>query len=776
MSSTPMTPGSPDELASPASSPPSSPPSATDDAYDPQVEKMRDEEEKLRRQSKREEKERREVEEERWKKDGQDPSYMKDLDWFLSRSQGFSSTVMDQLKQALEARKVGTSAQPKLVSGGKMRDYQLEGLTWLTCLYQIGLNGILADEMGLGKTIQLISFLAFLRENGTNGPFLILGPLSTVNNWVKEFGFWTPKIPVVMYHGTPQVRGQIRRQQLKGDPKGARFPVVCTSYEICMRDKKFLSNYPWKFIVVDEGHRLKNFNCKLVKELKQYPSESRLILTGTPLQNNLTELWSLLNFLLPEAFSDLEHFESMFDFSDVQDKDGHKQFMSKERQKTTVASLHAILKPFLLRRVKNDVETNLPKKREYILYAPMSPAQKELYRKIKENDIRSYLEKKAIERIGEKLEDSRVSEMKGKKRKAGSGTSTPNKSAKSSRGSTPASSIRSGRSSRRQNYAEVSDSEYFKQIEQSSESEEVDEEEQEKRDRESTLARARKEVSQKKLQNPVMQLRLACNSPHHFSWPWAADADPDETLVTESGKMVMLDRLVPYLFAKGHKVILFSQFSKQLDILEEWATTLRGWPVCRIDGAVKAEDRAEQIEAFNTEPDHKLFLLSTRAGGQGINLTSADTVILFDSDWNPQQDLQAQDRAHRIGQTRPVIIYRLATKGTVEQTLLEKADGKRRLEKLVIQKDKFRSILDRRPNKKSEEEYTELQQILANEDLENYDPGEGADILSDADLKLLTDRSEAAYVRAEKGEGSGDKFRTIETKADGQDILGNMGK
>ncbi|KAF6220682.1 hypothetical protein HO133_003115 [Letharia lupina] len=771
-----MTPGSPDELASPASSPPSSPPSAADDAYDPKVERMREEEERLRKQSKREERERKAVEEERWQKDGQDPSYMKDLDWFLSRSQGFSSTVMDQLKQALEARKVGTSAQPKLVSGGKMRDYQLEGLTWLTCLYQIGLNGILADEMGLGKTIQLISFLAFLRENGTNGPFLILGPLSTVNNWVKEFGFWTPDIPVVMYHGTPQGRGQIRRQQLKGDSKGARFPVVCTSYEICMRDKKFLANYPWKFIVVDEGHRLKNFNCKLVKELKQYPSESRLILTGTPLQNNLTELWSLLNFLLPEAFSDLEHFESMFDFSDVQDKDGHKQFMSKERQKRTVASLHAILKPFLLRRVKNDVETNLPKKREYILYAPMTPAQKELYRKIKDNDIRAYLEEKAIERIGVKLEDSRVSEMKGKKRKSGSGTSTPNKSAKSSRGSTPASSIRSGRSSRRQNYAEVSDSEYFKQIEQSSESEEVDEEELEKRDRDLTLAQARKEVSQKKLQNPVMQLRLACNSPHHFSWPWAADADPDETLVTESGKMVMLDRLVPYLFAKGHKIILFSQFSKQLDILEEWATTLRGWPVCRIDGAVKAEDRAEQIEAFNAEPDHKLFLLSTRAGGQGINLTSADTVILFDSDWNPQQDLQAQDRAHRIGQTRPVIIYRLATKGTVEQTLLEKADGKRRLEKLVIQKDKFKSILDRKPNKKGEDEYTELQQILANEDFENYDPGEGVDILSDADLKLLTDRSEAAYVRAEKGEGSGDKFRTIETKADGQDLLGNLGK
>ncbi|KAK4697062.1 ATP-dependent DNA helicase, partial [Lecanoromycetidae sp. Uapishka_2] len=774
MSSTPMTPGSVDAISSPASSPPSSPPE-TDDAYDPKVERMRAEEERLRKESRREDKARKEADKERLDKNGGDASYMKDLDWFLNRSQGFSSTVMDQLKQALEARKVERSAQPKLVTGGKMRDYQLEGLTWLTCLYQIGLNGILADEMGLGKTIQLISFLAFLRENGTNGPFLILGPLSTVNNWVREFAFWTPGIPVVMYHGSPQVRGQIRRQQLKGDARGPKFPVVCTSYEICMRDKKFLAAYPWKFIVVDEGHRLKNFNCKLVRELKQYPSESRLILTGTPLQNNLTELWSLLNFLLPEAFSDLEHFESMFDFSDVQDKDGHKQFMSKERQQRTVASLHAILKPFLLRRVKNDVETNLPKKREYILYAPLTPVQKEMYRKIKDNDIRSYLEEKAIERIGEKLEDSRVSEMKGKKRKAGSGTSTPNKSAKSSRGSTPASSIRSGRA-KRQNYSELSDTEYFRQLENSSGSEEVDDEEREEQERAETLAQARKEVNQKKLQNPVMQLRLACNSPHHFSWPWAPDADPDETLVTESGKMVMLDRLVPYLFSKGHKIIIFSQFSKQLDILEDWASILRGWPVCRIDGAVKAEDRQEQIEAFNSQKNHGLFLLSTRAGGLGINLTSADTVILFDSDWNPQQDLQAQDRAHRIGQTRPVIIYRLATKGTIEQTLLEKADGKRRLEKLVIQKDKFRSILDRKPKSKSDDDYAELQQILANEDFENYDPGEGADVLSDADLKLLTDRSAKAYERAEKGEGSGDKFKTIETKADGQDILGSLAK
>ena len=536
----------------------------------------------------------------------------------------------------------------------------------------------------------------------------------------------------------------------------------------------------------DEGHRLKNFNCKLVKELKTYSSESRLILTGTPLQNNLSELWSLLNYLLPEAFTNLEQFESIFDFSDVQEKDGQKQSISKERRAKTVNSLHAILKPFLLRRVKNDVEHTLPKKREYILYAPLTALQKEIYRKIREDDIRAFLEEKAIERIAkEKIGHLKINDLKGLKRKADSGRSTPNKSAKSSRASTPASSIRSGRSGRKGNkskaYAEVSDREYFKQLEASSENEQVDSEEEKERQGAETITQAKKEVSRKKLQNPIMQLRLACDSPHHFSWPWPADTDPDETLVTQSGKMVMLDRLVPHLFAKGHKVILFSQFSKQLDILHDWATILRGWNVCRIDGSVHASDRQEQIEAFNREEDYRLFLLSTRAGGQGINLTAADTVILYDSDWNPQQDLQAQDRAHRIGQTRPVIIYRLATKGTIEQTLLEKADGKRRLEKLVIQKDKFRHILDKRSKdkktKSEEEDYAELQEMLANEDFENYDPGEGGEILSDKDLEVLTDRSEGAYMRAEKGEDTevvGDKFRTAEKRSDGQDLLGQM--
>jgi len=262
-----------------------------------------------------------------------------------------------------------------------------------------------------------------------------------------------------------------------------------------------------------------------------------------------------------------------------------------------------------------------------------------------------------------------------------------------------------------------------------------------------------------------MQLRLVCNSPHTFYWPFSPSHPPDATLVTSSGKLLMLDRLVPYLFAHGHKVLIFSQFKTTLDILHDWASLLHDWHVCRIDGGVPQDERRQQISDFNTKKDVRLFLLSTRAGGQGINLTSADTVILFDSDWNPQQDLQAQDRAHRIGQTRPVVVYRLATKGTVEQTLLGKADGKRRLEKLVIQKGRFKSLLG---GKESEE----LGAAVEDDGFETYEPGADAkEVLSEADLRILTDRSDAAYERAERGLDGGEKFRMVETKREGGGLL-----
>jgi ATP-dependent DNA helicase len=705
----------------------------------------------------------------------------------------------DAKPEGLGAQELVATQQPELVTGGKMREYQLEGLEWLKSLWMNGLCGILADEMGLGKTIQAISMIAFFKEKNISGPFLIAAPLSTINNWIDEFARWTPEIKTIMYHGSKDERAEMRRKYMKmQDQQKFEFPVVCTSYEICMNDRKFLANYKWRYIIVDEGHRLKNMNCKLIKELLTYNSANRLLITGTPLQNNIAELWSLLHFLLPEVFNDLDSFEGWFDFSSVLEDRTNSDGKAVKRKNNLVSTMHAILKPFLLRRVKTDVESSLPKKREYILYAPLTPEQKDLYREILSGTSRSYLEGKAVERIEAR---SRTTSLK---RKANnSGRSTPAKSTKPSRDSTPTSatsttgSTRRGRKAARTSYKDISDRKFNSKLRRlengQDDSTDIDDEEaipissdeQEAIFRVQNLKAAKKEIANKKLQNPIMQARLACNSPHNFYWPWQAtdevDAlDLDETLVTASGKMLLLDRLLPRLFALGHKVLIFSQFKTTLDIIQSYASHLRGWACCRIDGSISQSERSEQIKAFNTDEEYKLFLLSTRAGGQGINLVAADTVILFDSDWNPQQDLQAMDRAHRIGQTRPVIVYRLATRGTVEETLLHKADGKRKLEKLVIQKGKFKSLLDgvdaKNKKLKGGEDADDLKGVLASEDFEKYDLGrtEGDGILTEEELLILTDRSAKAYERAEKGlDVEGAAFKVAETKK-GEEVLGDL--
>jgi ATP-dependent DNA helicase len=386
-------------------------------------------------------------------------------------------SVADALKEAAdEDDKVKTgdvgiqnlrsARQPKLVVGGIMRSYQLEGLEWMLSLYQNGINGILADEMGLGKTIQTIAMLAHLWENKSYGPFLIAAPLSTTSNWVAEFEKWTPSMPVMLYHGDKKERERLRKTRLR-NPGSADFPIMVTSYEICMNDRKYLTSFGWQFIIIDEGHRIKDLDCRLIRELQQFQSANRLLITGTPLQNNLTELWSLLHFLLPTVFDKLSTFESWFDFSGLKDKDSFQQLLSEERQQYLVKSLHAVLKPFLLRRVKMDVESLMPKKREYVLYAPLTSMQRELYQAILEGTSRSYLEEKAVERLSIGLNSGTATPLSirsknSSKRKALSGISTPNKSAKTSRAGTSASTTSTTRRSRTtKTYEEVSDTEYF---------------------------------------------------------------------------------------------------------------------------------------------------------------------------------------------------------------------------------------------------------------------------------------------------------------------------
>ncbi|GAX75958.1 hypothetical protein CEUSTIGMA_g3401.t1 [Chlamydomonas eustigma] len=510
--------------------------------------------------------------------------------------------------KAEEAAKKELTPTQKLLPllNADLRDYQLKGVKWLTSLWSNGLNGILADQMGLGKTVQTIGFLSHLKSKGIHGPFLVLGPLSTLPNWIAEFERFCPSLPAVLYHGSKQEREALRNGRLK--PPGVQvpdnFPVIVTSYEIIIADAKFFqTKYRFKYLVVDEGHRLKNFECRLIRELKQIPAENRLLLSGTPLQNNLAELWSLLNFLMPDVFSSLKDFESWFDFSSVVGQDGaDKEILAAEQRNKVVSKLHAILKPFVLRRLKSDVAIGLPRKAEILLYSQMTDVQKALNKQLLDGTLKGGMAALA-------------------EREGGSSAAVGN------------------------------------------------------------------------LNNVLMQMRKICNHPDLITAPFSRDFQypTPEDMVKQCGKMQLLDRLLEKLHAKGHKVLIFSQMTKVLDLLESYLDQ-KGHRACRIDGSIPWQERQRNIMDFNSDPKTWLFLLSTRAGGLGINLTSADTVIIYDSDWNPHQDLQAMDRCHRIGQVRPVLVFRLATAHSVEGKMLRRAADKMALERLVIKKGVFKEI------------------------------------------------------------------------------------
>ncbi|KHJ32032.1 putative iswi chromatin-remodeling complex atpase isw2 [Erysiphe necator] len=774
-------------------------------------------------------------------------------------------------QKALGEHDLELAKQPACMVGGTMRDYQLEGLTWMFEICLQGMSGILADEMGLGKTIQTISLLAKFREDANYlGPHLIIAPLSTLSNWEEEFKKWVPSIPFALYHGTPSERKIIYEKKLQKNFIGGRvsekFPVVLSTPEIVIKDASSLSKIHWEIIIIDEGHRLKNSDSKFFRILRSFTSVTRFLITGTPLQNNLKELWSLLNFLLPNIFVNWEQFESWFDFSDLQDEEGTQEFLQDRIKQDLVQKIHLILQPLLLRRIKADVEHLLPRKREYILYAPLTKQQTDLYNVISNTtaDTRKYLVDTVIKQLtvnfqakslsseivledstDENLqiqENSRIKIKTNKREKSSitqnsknafqqmmsnqltksNGTITkkrkaqekiippPAKVNKSNKNSTPNTSLTQRKTKRKINYSEsqlseedaLSDDEFeAKLIKEMATSQFPPSSEQGKEDTEmSKMAElAKREIGNKKLGNPVMQLRLTCNSPHNFYNLRALNPDQkiDESIVTSSGKMLLLDRLLPELFKRGSKVLIFSQFKTQLDILEDYANDLRNWNVCRIDGSVNQEERRQQIKKFNEDTSYRIFLLSTRAGGQGINLASADTVILFDSDWNPQQDLQAQDRAHRIGQKNPVIIYRLATRGTVEEDLLLSADAKRRLEKLVIKKGDYKSMVRttatstssvKKDGLTNNDNYTASNQdddddntsksvsgsSLSEDTLKNlllkdglvYQYKSGDEILSTADLEILCDRSPEAYDRAASGLSDCSNYCVVETKPD----------
>lgn len=471
---------------------------------------------------------------------------------------------------------------------GELRDYQIAGLNWLVSLHENGISGILADEMGLGKTLQTISFLGYLRYIcDIHGPHLIAVPKSTLDNWKREFAKWTPDIDVLVLQGDKETRQQLINERLLPE----EFDVCITSYEMILREKSHLKKFAWEYIIIDEAHRIKNEESSLSQIIRLFNSRNRLLITGTPLQNNLHELWALLNFLLPDVFGDSEAFDQWFS-SQESDQD------------TVVQQLHRVLRPFLLRRVKSDVEKSLLPKKELNLYVPMSEMQVKWYQKILEKDI------------------------------------------------------------------------------------------------DAVNGAAGKRESKTRLLNIVMQLRKCCNHPYLFE---GAEPGPpyttDEHLVYNSGKMSILDKLLKRMKADGSRVLIFSQMSRVLDILEDYCV-FREYNYCRIDGTTAHEDRIAAIDEYNKpDSDKFIFLLTTRAGGLGINLTTADIVVLFDSDWNPQADLQAMDRAHRIGQIKQVKVFRFVTENAIEEKVLERAAQKLRLDQLVIQQGRAQQQVNKAASK-----------------------------------------------------------------------------
>ncbi|XP_075932978.1 lymphoid-specific helicase isoform X3 [Anarhichas minor] len=621
-----------------------------------------------------------------------------------------SEAVRDNAKHLLHPdRKVNgepvPAQQPQLFTGGVMRSYQIEGTEWLRMLWENGINGILADEMGLGKTIQCIAHIAMMIEKKVMGPFLVVAPLSTLSNWISEFKRFTPEVSVLLYHGTQVERAKLLKQIRR--PQGAlsMCPVMLTSFEIAMIDRKFLQRFQWKYLIVDEGHRIKNLNCRLVRELKMLPTDNKLLLTGTPLQNNLAELWSLLNFLLPEVFDDLKSFESWFDISTIGEAE---TLVATEREQNILSMLHQILTPFLLRRLKSDVTLEIPPKKEIIVYAPLTAKQEAFYT--------AAVNKTLAKMLGQEKSEAPVVLTSSGRPKRGCQKVVDYIERD---GDTPYDL---------EKYLEMVQKEHDQQS--SSPVPDV----QSPLDAQINL----------KLQNILMLLRKTCNHPYLVEYP----LDPatqefkiDEQLVQSSGKFLILDRLLPALKERGHKILIFSQMTSILDILVDYCY-LRGFQYSRLDGNMSYSDRDENMTKFSKDPQVFLFLLSTRAGGLGINLTAADTVIIFDSDWNPQADLQAQDRCHRIGQTKPVVVYRLVTANTIDQKILEKASAKRKLEQMVIHKNQFKGGKAALSHSKSCIDLDELMSLLKARGTQKEVKASRGKVISDKDLQLLLDRSD----------------------------------
>lgn len=517
-----------------------------------------------------------------------------------------------------------------------LKDYQLFGVNWLHLMYQKKLSGILADEMGLGKTCQVISFLGVLLDRGIAGPHLVVVPASTLENWLREISRFCPSLKVEAYYGSQKERDEFR-DEFEGDNK-REYNIMVTTYQLATgakNDRSFLKRQAFDVCVYDEGHNLKNSASSRYKYLMALKANFRLLLTGTPLQNNLKELISLLSFVLPKVFAgNMDRLDSIFKIKAFGDSETlESALLSQERIKRA----KTMMTPFILRRYKRDVLDDLPEKKYRIDYVELNAIQQSIY-----NEQLTLTKKDLADKSGES--EKRVGDIKSainimmQLRKCANHPML---------------------------FRRQYDDKLLPKIARSIMKEETFKDSVEKLIVEDMEVMTDYELNRLCLRYPSVQqyaLKSDC---------WM-----------EACKVQHLKTILPKMKENGDRILLFSQFTQTLDILENCMDTL-GISYFRLDGSTDVSARQDLIDQFHAEPDITVFLLSTKAGGFGINLACANVVIIYDSSFNPHDDKQAEDRAHRVGQKKSVQIIRLVAKDTIEEHIVRLANTKLALDSSV---------------------------------------------------------------------------------------------
>ncbi|KAF1965362.1 hypothetical protein BU23DRAFT_546162 [Bimuria novae-zelandiae CBS 107.79] len=594
----------------------------------------------------------------------------KDLFLPLLPKNNYVSKLVENGQPASVVQYKRLSEQPEGVTA-TMKAYQLDGLSFLAYLHNNGFSGILSDEMGLGKTLQTLSLFQYLEEQDRkmglvseeSRPYLVICPLSVLNSWVSEAQKWVPELRVLRYHGTSNERDRLKRvaqgleDQYGNETSQARdrkaskkaglqtsklptesasdsYKIIVTTYDTFKAEKNwFKHSFLWRYVVLDEGHMIKSNVSQISTALKRVSSEYRLILTGTPVQNDLVELWSLLAWLFPDVFTD--HTRALFKESfDLTRGRANQQTMNDARR---------LLELIMLRRMKDSpgVDLGLPPKEEVLLYVPLTPMQKFWYTRLLTHVDDAMLDDLFAD--GKKKELAALEEEKHEEENLGQMQELEAK----------------------QNDAPSDNQEKWEET--------VDIMRQAIKKEQSAGVSG---TAWRKLMNLVMQLRKCCSHPYLIP---GSRPDPyyvGQHIIRASGKFILLEKLLKRsIFDRGKKVLIFSGFTETLDCCESMLELIsnfgQDFNYLRLDGSVGRARRNLGMRLFNDKKSvYKIMLLSTRAGGLGINLTTAEDVVFLDEDWNPQVTLQAEARAHRIGQTKPVTIYKLCTQGTVEEQMM----------------------------------------------------------------------------------------------------------